>query len=109
CFSNATAEPVIRVIQPYENQKIPPVTTSFVFGSVTPATATLTVNRVPVTPYKNGGFLTMIAFQEGDFKIQLVASDGVSTSTVMRSVTVDSPVKAFPTDSSKIEPIYPRT
>lgn len=103
------AEPILKIVQPYEGQKVPYVTNSFVFGSVTPATASLSINGVPVTPYKNGGYLTMIPFQEGTFQIQAVASDGVSTTTVTRTVTVSSPLRAFPVDHSKIEPLSPKT
>ncbi len=106
---SVAAEPVLKIIQPYENQKLPYVTTSFVFGSITPATATLMINGVPVTPHKNGGFLTMIPFTEGAFQIQAAASDGVFTSTVTRNVSVASAPRPFPTDHGKIEPLSPRT
>src|SRR5438105_767248 len=94
--SLANADPVLKIVQPYEGQKVPYVASSFVFGSVTPATATLVINGVPVVPYKNGGYLTMIPFQEGPFQIQAVASDGVSTTTVTRMVSVASAPRPFP-------------
>lgn len=107
--SSAFAEPSLKIVQPYENQKIPFVTSSFVFGSVVPATASLTINGVPVKPYKNGGFITMIPFQEGNFRIEAVADDGVSTATVTRMVQVAAAAKSFPIDHGKIEPLSPRT
>src|SRR5690242_4246069 len=76
------AQPSLKIVQPYENQKIPYVTSSFVFGSVTPTTATLRINGALVKPYKNGGYLTMVPFQEGSFQILATADDGVSSSTV---------------------------
>src|SRR5882762_8739571 len=93
---SAVAGPVVKVVQPYENQKIPFVTSSFVFGSVTPATATLTINGVSVKPYKNGGFLTMIPFQEGSFHIDALVDDGISSTTVSRIVQVASAAHSYP-------------
>src|SRR5258706_10448742 len=84
----AHAEPFLRLVQPYENANIPAVKQSFVFGSVLPATATLTINGLPVKPYTNGGFLTMLPFEPGRFKIEAVADDGVSSTTVIRYVNV---------------------
>ncbi len=103
------AEVHLRVVQPYENASLPPVKESFVFGAVLPATATLTINGVPVTPHKNGGFLTMIPFQEGKFQILVVATDGVATSTVSRTVFVAESVNTLSMDNRKIFPISPRT
>src|SRR5262245_56507814 len=79
--SRAQAEPFLRISQPYENASIPSVKQSFVFGSVVPATASLTINGVAVKPHTNGGFLVMIPFEAGRFKVEAVADDGVSTTT----------------------------
>lgn len=107
-FSSLGAEPFLRIVQPYENAALPYVTQSFVFGSVLPATASLTINGVPVTPHTNGGFLAMIPFSEGRFRIEAVASDGVTSTTVTREVVVGHGPEDFPVDYSKIEPISPK-
>ncbi len=65
----ARADVFLRLVQPYENSNVAAVKQSFVFGSVIPATAALTINGIPVKPYTNGGFLAMIPFQEGKFNI----------------------------------------
>ncbi len=86
--SLAAAEPFLRLVQPYENAAIPAVKQSFVFGSVLPATATLTINGLPVKPYTNGGFLAMIPLEAGRFKIEAIADDGISSTTVIRYINV---------------------
>jgi N-acetylmuramoyl-L-alanine amidase len=103
------SEPSLRIVQPYENASLPAIDSSFVFGSVSPATCTLTINGVPVQPYSNGGFLVMIPFQEGKFRIDAIAFDGISTATVTRQLTVASPARSFPENYEQIEPLSPRT
>lgn len=102
------AEPFLRVVQPYENASIPAVKQSFVFGSVLPATATLTINGIPVKPYTNGGFLAMIPLEPGRFKIQAVVDDGVSSTTVIRYVNVAAEPQPFPEDAKDIVPVSPK-
>jgi N-acetylmuramoyl-L-alanine amidase len=102
------AEPTVRIIQPYENQTLPPVPSSFVFGSIQPATATLTINGIAVTPHTNGGFLVMVPFKEGPNKIEAVVSDGVSMSTATRMVHVEPALRSYPADFGKIIPLYPK-
>ena len=103
------AQPYLRIVQPFEEASLPPVESSFVFGSILPATATLTINGVAVKPHKNGGFITMIPFKEGRFKIEAVASDGISVTTVTRTVNVAEFPKALPADSKTILPLSPVT
>ncbi len=102
-----SAEPNLRIVQPYEGSSIGYVTQSFVFGSVSPATAPLTINGIPVKPHSNGGFLAMIPFREGKFKIEAVASDGVSITTVTRTVNVSEANRPFPKDSSALQVLSP--
>ena len=108
CYSASYGQPAIKIVQPYENQRVPYVTSSFVYGSVVPATATLMINGISVKPYRNGGFLTMVPFQEGSFQIQAVADDGVSTTTLTRTIQVAYAPASFSLTHSKIEPIVPR-
>jgi N-acetylmuramoyl-L-alanine amidase len=105
----ARAEVSLRIVQPYENSSIGAVRQSFVFGSVTPATATLTLNGVTVVPYTNGGFLAMIPFHEGKFKINAFATDGVSTATVVRTVNVAGTLGTFSPTYGKIDVVSPHT
>ncbi len=104
----AGADPYLRIVQPYENATIGAVKQSFVFGSVLPATATLTINGITVKPHTNGGFLAMIPFEEGHFKIEAVADDGVSSTTVIRYVNVDHPATSLAPDCKDILPLSPR-
>lgn len=104
----ASAEPFLRLIQPYENATLPAVKESFVFGSVLPATSTLVINGATVTPHSNGGFLVMIPFTEGPFIITAVAMDGISTTTVVRKLFVGASAQPIPADSDRIEPVSPQ-
>jgi N-acetylmuramoyl-L-alanine amidase len=106
--SPVCAEPFLRIIQPYEGASLPPVKESFVFGSVLPATATLIINGTTVTPHTNGGFLTMIPFTEGKFTITAVASDGTSSTTVKRTLSVSSFPVPPTTEAGRIEPVSPQ-
>ncbi|OVE78446.1 hypothetical protein BVX98_00355 [bacterium F11] len=103
------ADPFLRIVQPFENYDIPPVESSFVFGSVLPATASLTINGASVTPHTNGGFIKIIPFNEGRFKINAVAFDGVSTTTVTREVNVAPMRSSFSLTEKKIRPLSPTT
>lgn len=104
-----SSEPTVQIIQPYENANLPAVSRSFVFGSVSPATASLTLNGAAIKPHTNGGFLAMIPFQPGFFKIEAIVSDGVSIATMTRTINVAEGPKTFPLDHSDIEPLSPRT
>jgi hypothetical protein len=108
-FAISTADVYLKVVQPYENANLPYVKQSFVFGSVLPATATLTINGTTVVPYSNGGFLTMIPFQEGKFTIEAVATDGVNVSSVARVVNVAAAPPVFTEDSSRFEALAPKS
>jgi N-acetylmuramoyl-L-alanine amidase len=103
----AGQSPHVRIVQPYENANLPAIQSSFVFGSVTPATATLIINGIPVKPHTNGGFLTMIPFQPGAFTIEAVAFDGSSTATATRTVAVAEPRISFADDSSHLQLLSP--
>lgn len=107
--ATARADVFLRVIQPYEGANLPAVKQSFVFGSVLPATATLTINGALVKPHANGGFLAMVPFQEGKFKLEAVATDGVSTATVVRTVNVAGSFSGYASTHGKIDVLAPRS
>ncbi|MCB4755427.1 MAG: N-acetylmuramoyl-L-alanine amidase [Elusimicrobia bacterium] len=104
----AEAQVVLKIVQPFENDSLPPLKSSFVFGSVSPASAAVTINGTTVTLYTNGGFLTMIPFQKGKFKIEAFSTDGLSTATVTRTVMVAEGLETYPEDYRLIEPMSPR-
>jgi hypothetical protein len=105
----AHADVTLTIVQPYENSNLPAVKRSFVFGAVSPATAAMTLNGMPVTPNANGGFYAMIPFSPGQFKIEAIASDGVSIATVTRTVNVDVAPSTYPADYGRIDPLTPKT
>jgi len=107
--TSASAKPFLRIIQPYEGADLPFVKQSFVFGSVLPATATLYINGERVTPHRNGGFLVLIPFQEGVFKIEALASDGIDIATVTRKVNVEKAEEILDEKYSTIKPLTPTT
>jgi N-acetylmuramoyl-L-alanine amidase len=105
--SPAGGEPFLRLIQPYQDSELPYLQESFVFGSVLPATSTLTINGIRAHPYKNGGFIQLIPFESGRFKIEAVASDGVGVSTVTRYVHIGEGPKDYPPTYGEIDPDAP--
>lgn len=85
------APPQIRLVYPREGSRLPSVGRSFVFGSVQPATASVTINGSSVSVYRTGSFIAYIPFSPGNFKIRAVASSGGANAEAVRAVSVDYP------------------
>lgn len=98
----AQAAVEVKISYPREGSKIAPVKNSFVFGSVTPASATLTLNGSTVPVYRTGSFLAVIPFAPGEFKIQAEASLGEEMAQDTRTVFVSSPDAPLPAEPVKI-------
>lgn len=96
------AGPRISIVYPREGQEIPPVTRSFVLGSVAPRSR-MTVNGQKVRVWPNGAFVAMIPYESGDFTITCVASNKGVTNRASRRVHVGEVLKTSPRDSLLIE------
>jgi N-acetylmuramoyl-L-alanine amidase len=96
------AGPKVTIVYPREGQEIPPVSRSFVLGSVIPR-ARLYVNgqRVGVRP--NGAFVAMIPYRSGDFEITCTAVGKSGRNTAKRKVHVAEVPVTSPRDSLLIE------
>ncbi len=92
----------VNIVYPREGARIGPVKNSFVFGSVKPATATLAINGSTVAVYRTGSFLAFVPFETGEFKIKAEATFGEDKVEQVRSVTVQPPDIALPSDPLKI-------
>lgn len=102
-FSPLFAQPLqVKIVYPREGAKISAVTRSFVFGSVSPATATVRVNGSTVPVYKTGSYLALIPFQPGEFKIKVEAKINEKSTEAIRTVYVSSPLAALPAEPLKI-------
>ena len=81
------AQPKLDVVYPAEGQRIPAVSSSFVFGSVTPGSS-VWVNNQKVDVNMAGAWLGFVPFQEGTFTITVTAHDGEGSSSEQRTVSV---------------------
>jgi N-acetylmuramoyl-L-alanine amidase len=68
----------VSFMYPVEGYSMPQVQKTFVFGSVTPATATLTINGEKVEVHSNGGFIAYLPVTPGDFAFKAVLGDGTT-------------------------------
>ena len=96
------AGPKITIVYPRERQEIPPVSRSFVLGSVIPR-ARLYVNGQRVWVRPNGAFVAMIPYRSGDFEITCTAVGKRGRSTAKRKVQVGEVLKTTGKDSLLIE------
>jgi N-acetylmuramoyl-L-alanine amidase len=92
----------VTIVYPREGQEIPPVSRSFVLGSVIPR-ARLSVNGQRVRVRPNGAFVAMIPYRSGDFEITCTAVGIRGRSTAKRKVHVGEVPKTTAKDSLLIE------
>ena len=78
----------IKITYPYEGLSIPPVKKTFVFGNITPSTASLHINGKQIEVYKNGGFITYLPVSAGKFLFNCELFDGFATTYFSRSIEV---------------------
>ena len=102
----ASAAPVLNLVWPPEGHHYWALHSSFIFGSVQPSSASVTVNGQPVSVYKTGAFLVMVPLSRGEFPIQLEAvSDGAQTKLV-RQVVVDPAAEPSPYGVGELDTAY---
>lgn len=101
----------LTIVYPREGAKMPFLQSSFVFGSVSPSSASLWINGTTVTVYPSGSYLAMIPFKPGEFKIHAKAQLGEESAQVTRSVLVASPSIPLPSNPLQIslDSIQPST
>lgn len=93
-----SAQVKIQIAYPREGARIPPVQKSFVFGSVSPATASVWINGSTVSAHKTGSFLAMIPFQPGEFQIKAEARIQDFSTQTIRTIFVSPLPRTLPTD-----------
>ena len=86
-FSAAFARIDINVIYPREDQQIPQVDSTFIFGNV-PVGTQLAVNGAKVPVYISGGWITYLKVEPGKFTFHIVATRKGETSTYDRNIQV---------------------
>ncbi len=106
CAFAPAARASITIVYPPADARLAAVDSQFIFGSVTPASATLRINGVRVPVYHTGGFLAYLPVHEGRMEFECVASTG---ERIVRVVTIaGSPAPFDDTrlalDSAAVEP-----
>ena len=74
----------INFVYPPEGTAIPAVARTFVFGNISPATSTLTINGEKIAVHPNGGFLAYLPVSGGDFAFKGALSDGTTAQRVIK-------------------------
>ena len=81
----------IKFVYPAEGASVPAVPRTFVFGNISPATATLTINGEKIAVHTNGGFIAYLPIAPGDFLLNGALEDGT---TAQRALKVRQPAEA---------------
>lgn len=68
----------IKVSYPREGQQLPLVGKTFIFGSVSPATAPFYINGERVKPHTNGGFIAYLPVTAGEFSFNCELREGAT-------------------------------
>lgn len=68
----------VNFIYPVEGYSMPAVQKTFVFGNVSPSTASLTLNGEKVEVHSNGGFIAYLPVAPGDFAFAAALGDGTT-------------------------------
>ncbi|MFA5161270.1 MAG: N-acetylmuramoyl-L-alanine amidase [Elusimicrobiales bacterium] len=92
-FCRAACAQTVNVIYPYEGAKIPPVKNNFIFGNVSPSTASLAINGENVTVHPGGTFIAFLPLGPGNFQYRLELNDGTTVHSFVRNVVVETPAK----------------
>lgn len=95
-FQNAAGG--INVIHPKPDSQLPPVDSTFIFGSTIPGDD-LYINGQRVEVHEGGGFLGFIDIHEGDFVFELVSINDGDTSRFQLPVKVGYDMELLPIDS----------
>lgn len=93
----STSAPSVRIAYPSEKASMPFVANTFIFGSVSPSSATLRINSQEVSVYKNGAFLAYVPVFPGTFTFRCEVSLGTTTAAADRTVFITEPFIPGPT------------
>lgn len=74
----------INFVYPPDGTSVPAVARTFVFGSVSPSTAALTINGERVAVHSNGGFIAFLPVTGGDFYFTGALDDGATAQRLIR-------------------------
>ncbi|NOZ56520.1 MAG: N-acetylmuramoyl-L-alanine amidase [Calditrichaeota bacterium] len=100
------ARVTITVVYPREGQTITATDSTFIFGQVSPPTASLTINGTPVPLYPNGTYLAYLPVHVGPFAFRCRAVAGAEVDTLTRHITVRAPLESCRQDSLVYDPRY---
>lgn len=103
CPAWSSSPPEIQVIYPEEGRRIAAVDSTFILGSVTPG-AELSINGIPVTVYRTGGFLAFLPLDTGSFVYHLQAVNAAGETTLDWPVEVGFPGLSIPDSGLTILP-----
>ena len=78
----------INITYPWDGMKIPAVKKEFIFGNISPSTASLRINGENVEVYKTGSFIAYLPVSSGDFAFNCELFDGGTTSYYSREIKV---------------------
>jgi N-acetylmuramoyl-L-alanine amidase len=82
CAPAAAGE--INFVYPSEGAQLPAVPKTFVFGNISPATATFTINGEKISVHSNGGFIAYLPISGGDFFFKGQLQDGTTAQRALK-------------------------
>lgn len=88
-FSSIYGQVSLEVIYPREDQQLPAVDSTFIFGNVTP-NSSLLVNGFEVQVHRDGGWLAFVPVEPGEFSFDIMAVHENDTSRLELPVFVGS-------------------
>jgi N-acetylmuramoyl-L-alanine amidase len=86
-FSSAYAQIEVEVIYPREDQQLPAVDSTFIFGNVT-SNSTLFINGFDIPVHEDGGWLAFLPVKAGEFSFDIIAFDENDTSRLVLPVYI---------------------
>jgi N-acetylmuramoyl-L-alanine amidase len=105
-WSYGTTAPTLDLVWPPEGHHYWALRSSFVFGSVHPPSARVTINGQPIPVYKTGAFLAVVPLSLGEFSFRLRAISDGGQAELTRDVIVDPPAEASPRRAEALDLAY---
>jgi N-acetylmuramoyl-L-alanine amidase len=92
----------LNIVYPGEDDKLPYLTKSFIFGSTAPG-STVTVNGASALVASSGGWIAYVPFAPGEFRLHVVSSNGGATASMDRIVSVGSPLRTLAASPARVD------
>jgi len=104
-ISYGASAPTLDLVWPPHGHHYGALRSSFIFGSVQPPSARVTVNGQPLPVYKTGAFLAVVPLSPGAFSFRLQATSEGGQAELTRDVVVDPSAEPSPWRAGEFDPV----